>query len=276
MKTRVLSLGLLLLFSACSPPLSPPPSTKRVEVKDTLHGVELTDPYRWLEDQDSAETRQWIDAQNAYAESIVGESERRARLRSRLGEMLRQPEVGFPRKSGDFEYFTLRRASDELPAIYRRPAPPEGEVPPIDPTASYEVVLDPHPMSSDQTTRVDILSLSADGNFLLYSVRDGGEDEIEIRLRDVAAKTDLPDRLPRALYASVFFAKSGEGFYYTHRSRKVGPRVRFHRLGAPVEEDREIFGEGIGPTSFLETLELSDGKALVFAVNHGWARSDLY
>ena len=106
MKTRVLSLGLLLLFSACSPPLSPPPSTKRVEVKDTLHGVELTDPYRWLEDQDSAETRQWIDAQNAYAESIVGESERRARLRSRLGEMLRQPEVGFPRKSGDFEYFS--------------------------------------------------------------------------------------------------------------------------------------------------------------------------
>ncbi len=282
-RARVHSFSALLVLSvACSTPHSPPPSTRRAEVKDTLHGVELTDPYRWLEEQESPETWQWIDAQNAYAESIVGESERRARLRSQLGEILRQPEVGFPKKGGTYEYFTLRRASDELPAIYRRPAPPEGpesdagDVPPIDPNAPYEVVLDPHPMSSDHTTRVDILSLSAAGKYLLYSLRDGGEDEIEVRLRDLDAKADLPDRLPRALYASVFFAKSGEGFYYTHRSRQVGPRVRFHRVGAPVEEDEEIFGDGIGPTSFLETLELSDGKALVFAVNHGWARSDLY
>ena len=279
MMTRVLSVASLALFNACSAPHSPPPSTKRVEVKDTLHGVELTDPYRWLEDQESSETRQWIDAQNAYAESIIGESERRARLRSRLGEMLRQPEVGFPRKSGRFEYFTLRRASDELPAIYRRPAPPEGPeggVPPIDPNAVQEVVVDPHPLSADQTTPVDVLSLSPDGKYLLYSLRDGGEDEIVVKLRDLEAKVDLPDQLPRALYASVSFATNGEGFYYTHRSRQVGPRVRFHRFGTPVEEDREIFGDGIGPTSFIETLELSDGKALVFAVNHGWARSDLY
>jgi len=284
MKTRLLSLGTLFAVG-CSSPRPAPPESKRVEVRETLHGVELVDPYRWLEDQESPETREWIETQNAYAEKIVGESERRARLRSRLGEILRQPEAGFPRRSGEFEYFTLRRASDELPAIYRRPAPPEGperperpdrEVPPIDPAASYEVVLDPHPMSSDHTTRVDILSLSPDGKYLLYSLRDGGEDEIEVRLRDLEAKADLSDRLPRALYASIFFAKNGEGFYYTHRSRQVGPRVRFHRIGSPVEEDEEIFGDGIEPTSFLETLALSDGKTLVFAVNHGWAKSDLY
>ena len=264
-----------LLVAACSRPPSPP-ETKRVEVKETLHGVELTDSYRWLEDQAAPETRQWIDFQNAYAQTIVGESERRARLRSRLAGLLRQPEIGFPCKGGDFEYFTLRRASDEAPIIFRRPAPPEGEVPPIDPNAAYELVLDPHSMSPDRTTRVDILSLSSDGNYLLYSVRDGGEDEIEVRLRDLETGSDRPDLLPRALYASVFFAKSGEGFYYTHRSRKVGPRVRFHRRATPVEKDEEIFGEGISPTSFLETQELSDGSALVFAVNHGWARSDLY
>jgi prolyl oligopeptidase len=276
MMTRVLSLGFLVLAVACSTSPPPPPETKRVEVKEALHGVEIPDPYRWLEDQESLETRQWIESQNAYAERIVGESERRERLRSRLGALLRQPEIGFPRKGGEFEYFTLRRASDELPAIYRRPAPPEGEVPAIDPNASYEVVLDPNPMSAGHTTRADILSLSSDGKYLLYSVRDGGEDEIEVRLRDLQAKVDMPDRLPRALYASVFFAKSGEGFYYTHRSRQVGPRVRFHRIGAPVEEDEEIFGDGIPPTCFLETQELPDGKGLVFAVNHGWARSDLY
>jgi prolyl oligopeptidase len=275
MRKRLLSLGALFAV-ACSSPRPTPPESKRVEVRETLHGVEFVDPFRWLEDQESPETRQWIEAQNAYGERIVGESERRARLRSRLGEILHQPEVGFPRKSGEFEYFTLRRVADELPIIYRRPAPPEGEVPPIDPAASHEVVLDPNPMSSDHTTRVDILSLSPDGKHLLYGLRDGGEDEIEVRLRDLARKVDLPDRLPRALYSSVFFAKSGEGFYYTHRSRQVGPRVRFHRIGSPVEEDEEIFGDGIAPTSFVETFDLSEGEALVFTVNHGWSRSDLY
>ncbi len=144
--------------------------------------------------------------------------------------------------------------------IYRRPAPPDGEVPPIDAEAAYEVVLDPHPMSADLTTRVDILSPSPEGKYLLYSVRDGGEDEIEVRVRDLEAGADLPDRLPRALYDSVFFSKDGEGFYYTHRSRETGSRVRFHRLGSPMDEDRILFGEGIAPTSFVETLELEDGE----------------
>ncbi len=276
MKPRGLSVLFLGFSLGCSAPEAPPPVTKRIEVRETLHGVEYVDPYRWLEDQESPETRQWIDEQNAYAERIVGETETRARLRARLQALLRKPEIGFPRKAGEFEYFTLRREDDELPAIYRRPAPPEGEVPPIDPKASYEIVLDPHPMSADVTTRVDILSLDPDGKFLLYSVRDGGEDEIEVRVRDLQKSIDSPDRLPRALYASVFFSKRGDGFYYTHRSRQVGPRVRFHRLGTDPQKDEELFGEGIPPTRFLETLELSDGKALVFTVNHGWARSDLY
>jgi prolyl oligopeptidase len=275
MKMR-LSLFPLLLGAACSTTESPPPETKRVEVRETLHGVEYVDPYRWLEDQESAETRQWIDEQNAYAESIVGETETRARLRSRLAKLLRRPEIGFPRKAGAFEYFMLRREGEELPAIFRRPAPPDGEVPPIDPAEPHELVLDPRPLSADLTTRVDLVSLSPDGKHLLYSVRDGGEDEIEVRVRDLESGADLPERLPRALYASFVFAKSGEGFYYTHRSREIGPRVRFHRLGTAVDQDEEVFGEGIAPTSFLETLELAAGKSLVFAVNHGWARSDLY
>ncbi|MGH9333122.1 MAG: prolyl oligopeptidase family serine peptidase, partial [Vicinamibacteria bacterium] len=155
-------------------------------------------------------------------------------------------------------------------------SPGEDELLPLDPAGNYEVILDPHPMSGDQTTRVDLISVSGDGKHLLYSLRDGGEDEIEIRVRNVEAGEDLPDRLPRALYSSVSFAKTGDGFYYTHRSRKEGPRVRFHRMGTPIEEDEEIFGSGFGPTSFIETSGIEDGKALVFGVNHGWARSELH
>src|SRR5262245_14721277 len=190
MKTRLPLF--LLLAAACSETKAPPPQTQRVEVRETIQGVEYVDPYRWLEDQESPETRAWIDEQNAYAERIVGETEARARFRSRVEELLRPAEIGFPRKGGAFEYFTLRRAGDELPGIYRRPAPPDGELPPIDPEASYEMVVDSRPLSADLTTRVDLLSLSSDGKHLLYSIRDGGEDEIEVRVRDLEAGADLP------------------------------------------------------------------------------------
>ena len=83
-----LALALGFCF-ACSPGAPPPPDTRKLDVVDTLHGVEITDPYRWLEDQDSAETRAWIDAQTAYTETIVGESAERLRFRARLEELLR-------------------------------------------------------------------------------------------------------------------------------------------------------------------------------------------
>lgn len=280
-------LWLCLPSSACSTGAPPPPESKRGDVVDTIHGVAFADPYRWLEEQESPATRAWIDVQNGYAETIVGESPTRDRLRARLRELLQTPEASFPRRAGSFEYFTLRTAQDDLPSIYRRPAPPAGEVPrdprsalSPDPSSSsagdLELVLDPHPLSPDHTTRVDILSISPDGGVLLYSLRDGGQDEIEVRARNVAEGADLPDRLPKALYSGVSFAKNGKGFYYTYRSRETGPRARFHELGAPVGEDPVLFGEGYGPTCFLEAREVADGRFLLFIVDHGWARSEVH
>jgi prolyl oligopeptidase len=280
-----LSVAVLWLFlpSGCSTGAPPPPESKRVDVVDTIHGVSLTDPYRWLEDQGSPETRAWIDAQNAYAERIVGESPTRERLRARLRELLEAPEASFPSRAGAYEYFALRRSRDDLPILYRRAATPEGEVPP-DPRATLppgatsgdELVLDPHPLSPDHTTRVEMLSISPDGNLLLYGLRDGGEDEIEVRVRNVAEGADLPDRLPRALYDGVSFGRKGRGFYYTLRSRETGPRARFHEIGKPVAEDVTLFGEGYGPTCFIEASEIGDGRYLLFTVNHGWARSEVH
>ncbi|HXV61371.1 MAG TPA: prolyl oligopeptidase family serine peptidase [Vicinamibacteria bacterium] len=267
---------LLLSLAACSGGLSDAPETRRVDVVDEIHGESIPDPYRWLEEQDSAETRAWIDAQNAYAERVIGESPRRARLRERLSQLMRSPEIGPPQKGGDHEYFTVRRAHDELEIVFRRPAPPEGELVRMDPDGQNEVVIDPHPMSADLTTKVEILSVSSDGKLLLYSLRDGGEDEIEVRVRDVESGKDLEDRLPRALYAGVAFGRKDAGFYYTHRSRAEGPRVRFHVLGDPLEKDETIFGEGYDPTSFVNAREVADGKYLVLTVNHGWARSELH
>ena len=265
-----------MLAVACGSPYPPPPETAQDPVVDTLHGVVFSDPYRWLEDQDSPETRTWIAEQNAYAEQIVGESALRAGLEARLRELMDVPGVVYPQRRGDYEYFAYRKPGREVGAIYRRPAPDEPDDTPLDVAADYEVVIDPLDLRADGTTSVGIQGFSPDGNLMLYSIRDGGPDEIEVRVRDLNSGEDLPDRLPTALYSSVAFTSDGTGFYYTHRSRQTGPRVRRHVLGTDMSEDVELFGEGIGPTAFVNASEVDEGRYLIYTVQHGWARTDVY
>ncbi|MYF62172.1 MAG: S9 family peptidase [Gammaproteobacteria bacterium] len=267
---------LALLGVACGSPFPPPPETAQDPVVDTMHGVVFTDPYRWLEDQDSPETRAWIAEQNAYSEQIVGESALRAGLEARLRELMDVPGVVYPQRHGDYEYFAYRKPGREVGAIYRRTAPDEPDDVPLDVTADYEVVVDPLDLRADGTTSVGIQDFSRDGRLMLYSIRDGGPDEIEVRVRDLESGEDLPDRLPRALYSSVAFTTDGTGFYFTHRSRQTGPRVRRHVLGTDMSEDVELFGAGIGPTAFVNASEVDEGRYLIYTVQHGWARTDVY
>ena len=266
----------LTLALACGSPYPSPPETVREPVVDTLHGVAFTDDYRWLEDQDSPETRAWIAAQNAYAEQIVGDTPLRQQLAARLRELMNVQGALFPRRAGDYEYFTFRKPDREVAAIYRRPAPEEREDTPIDPNGDFEVVIDPLDIHPDGTTSVSIRDFSPDGNLMLYAIRDGGQDELMIRVRDLTTGEDLPDRLPNFLYGSTFFDPQGTGFYYTWRSREVGPRVRHHTLGTNSDQDTELFGEGHGPETFINVTQGGDGRYLVYTVRHGWARTDVY
>ena len=272
----ILAALLLLGLAACGGDYPPPPETEQIAFAETLHGVEFEDPYRWLEDQDSPETRAFIDRQNEYAEQIVGEPPERDWARRRLSELIDTPAIGSPNKAGEWELFTLRRPGEELAAIVRRPAPEDAEAGPtkIDPAGEYEVVIDPAEAGSEYA-HLGIVSVSPDGKLLLYNVRIGGADETTVRLRDLEQNVDLDFEMPRALNDQAFLAKDGSGIYYTVRDRVEGPRVRFHRFGTERTEDALVFGEGIGPRAFVRAEQLDDAKLLV-GVQHGWARSDLY
>ncbi len=265
----------LIAAGGCGAP--PPPPTARGAVVDTIHGVELPDPYRWLEETQSPDTRDWITQQNEYAERIVGDTPLRDELRARLSELQDIPQVGNPTRRGDKEFFTLRRAGQELAAIYTRPAPDRDAEPrPIDPTGEYDVLIDPHTMSDDYSVSVGIQSVSPDGKRLLYSIREGGPDEIEIRLFDVEAGEDLADRLPWSLYGGTSFTPDGNAFYYVKRDRTIGPRVYRHTIGTPMSDDVELFGEGHGPEKFIRVQQLDDGRYLLYTVQHGWSKHDIY
>ena len=270
------ALAVAILATACGSPYPPPPDTTRDPVVDTIHGVEFVDDYRWLEDQYSPETRAWIDEQNAYAERIVSDTALRAELEARLRELMDVPGALFPRRAGDYQYFSMRPPGREVGAIYRRPVPEEREYAPIDPDGNFEMVLDPLDIHPDGTTSVSIRDFSPDGNLMMYAIRDGGQDEVSIRVRDLTTGEDLPDRLPNFLYGGTSFNDDGTGFFYVSRSRETGGRVRLHMLGTNVEDDEELFGEGHGPEKFVGFSHGGDGRYTVYTVQHGWARVDVY
>ncbi len=265
-------------LAACGGEYPPPPETAQVPFAETIHGVEFEDPYRWLDEQDSPATRTFIDRQNEYAEQILGEPAERDWARRRLRELMDMPAIGSPNKAGDFEVFTLRRPGEELASIVRREAPgdaADGGPTRIDPAGEYEVLVDPADLSADYTDILDIVSVSPDGRLMLYNVRIGGEDETTVRLRDLEQNVDLDFELPRALNDQAFFAKDGSGIYYTIRDRYEGSRVRFHTFGTDRADDALVFGEGIGPRSFVRAEQLDDALLLV-GVQHGWTRSELH
>lgn len=272
-------------LAACGRPAPPPPMAPvtRVEtVVDTIHGETFPDPYRWLEDQRAAETRAWLAAQETYTNAVLPRDGARRALEGRLTVLMNRAEISAPRRGGAFEYFTLRRVGDPLAAIYRRPAPAgpaagaTADRAPIDPAATYEAVVDPRPLSADQTTRVELVSVDRQGRYLIYAVRDGGQDEHALRIRDLTSGRDLDDAFPPALYSSIVPTAAGDGFYYSLRSRQTGARIRKHLWASDTATDALIFGEGYGPTAFVSVLQSDDGRWLVFTVQHGWASTDVF
>ena len=244
-----------------------PPETRKDNVKEILHGVEVVDPYRWLEDQKSPETRAWIDRQNEHTESILHSLPGRAQLQERLAELLKIDTVGTPLARSGRYFFSKRLANQDLPAIYMR----EGL------RGKDQVLVDPHPMSPDQSTSVSLLEVSRDGTLLLYGVRKGGEDETTVRLLDVETRKHLPDELPRGRYFTVSVKPDKRGLYYS-RYQAQGSRVYYHAMGSDPSQDRKIFGEGYGPEKIILAELSNSGRYLLITVLYGSAapKTEIY
>ena len=236
----------------------PPPPTEVREVVDTLHGVEVPDPYRWLEDQEAPETRAWIDAQNAYTDRVLNALPGRAELRALAASVLERETIGLPYERGGRYFHTRRRADQELAVLYVR----EG----LD--GEDRVLIDPHPLSPDHTTSVELRDVSDDGRRVAYAVREGGVDEVSIRVRDVDAGEDLDDVLPPARYGQVTLAADGGGLYY-ERYGDVTPRVMFHAFGDSPADDARLFGEGYERHRIPVTVVSDDGRWMVVHVIEG-------
>ena len=244
-----------------------PPRTNVKEVKDQLYGTEIVDPYRWLEDQNSQETRAWIDAQNAYTDSLLAKLPERDALRRQVGALIKIDAMSSPQVAGGLYFFTRRGAEQDQSSLFMRKGL----------TGPDELLVDPLPLSPKHTITVGVSSVSRDGKLLAYFLRQGGADEITPHLYDVDARKELPDVFPKARYSGFSVLTDKTGVYMT-RLVAEGPRVFYHKIGTDVSSDVEIFGKGYGPEKIIVSTLSDDNHYLSIAVLHGAAadHTELY
>ena len=241
----------ILLFACSLSGFSQPPQTPVKPVTETIDGISITDPYRWLEDQNSPETRAWVKAQMAYTESVLAKVRQRNPIRRRLGELLKVETETVPVERAGRYFFRRRKAAEDQAEIYFR----QGE------NGPDSVLFDPNPLSPDHSTSAQIIDVSNDGRLAAYGLRQGGQDEMAIRFRAVDSRADLSDVLPRARYESVSITPDRGGIYYEVATAQ-GPRVYYHRMGAAPASDSLIFGQQYGPTHEGDCSISSNGRWL--------------
>jgi prolyl oligopeptidase len=265
---RGFCVSLVLILGAAAAPAEElsPPKTAVEEVRDTLHGVELVDPYRWLEDQESPQTRAWIGEENAFSRSVLDKLPGRDAIAKRLEALIRVDTMTVPREQGGRYFFSRRGKDADLPVLYvRRGA-----------KGADEVLIDPRPMSPDGSVSIALLDISEDGRRIAYGVRSGGEDEVVVKFRDVETKADLADVLPKGRYSGVAFGRSPEQVFYSRRL-KEGPRVFRHTMGADPAADLQIFGDGVTPEKII-AVSTDSGRWLIATILYGSAatKTEIY
>jgi prolyl oligopeptidase len=250
-----------------TPGSPPPPKTTVSEVRETVQGTEIVDPYRWLEDQNSPETRAWIDAQNAYSDSLLSKLPGREALQKQVSALIKIDSMGAPVVMNGRYFFSKRLADQDQSSIFLRKG--------FD--GKDELLIDPLPMSAKHTVTVNLTFVSRDGSLIAYSVREGGADEVTPHLFDVDAHKDLADVFPKARYSGFSILNDKSGIYLT-RDTAEGPRVYFHKMGTAATDDTEIFGKGYGPEMIIGSTVTRDNHYLQISAQHGSAaeRTEIY
>jgi prolyl oligopeptidase len=262
--------------------LGAPPAVAVKPVTDTVGGHTITDNYRWLEDQNSPQTRAFINAEMQYTDSYFDQvAGLRDRIVKRLTELSRVDETGMPQEREGSLFFMRRLAEENQASIYVRPTHHEVEggawLQPGDVR-----LIDARRLSSDANASVSIAAISKKGDLLVYGERHGGADEETIHFYDVPKRGDIEDQLPLARYGGFGLTADGKTLFYSKTLSDGTGAVFQHTVGQGAGKDKEIFGgtyqgETMGPLDLLGCHVSQNGHWLIVTVSHGVpaAREDI-
>jgi prolyl oligopeptidase len=251
------------------------PDAPRQELVETIHGHEVADPYRWLEDAGSNQTKAWLTAQEelyaAYLATIPG----RDKLAQRIGELLAAGEVTPPVWRGERQFFTRREPGQEHAALYT-----------VSPAGAERALIDPIVIDPTGVTTLDAWEPDQEGRLLCYQLSEGGSEESVLRVMDVSSGEDVDGPIDRCRYSDVAWLPGGSAFYYTRRlasdavpagEDQFHRRVYLHQAGRPASEDVLIFGDGMEKTNYYNVAVSHDGRWLTITASAGTApRNDVW
>ena len=227
-------------------------------VTEILHGVCITDPYRWLEEPNSPRTRSWIEKQRSYTRACLDQSRGRGQIRRRVRELLAVETYDSLQRGGNRYFFRKRLADQEQPCIYMRDGA-NGE---------DQLLVDPSEYGTGKYTAVKPLRVSGDERLLLFEVKEGGERTGTFKILEIQTRRTLPDTLPRGYLRGFAFAPDGKSFSYVHElanEREPYRRAAYrHVLGDNFEKDQEVFFAGEGQHRRLSLV--SDANRIGFLV----------
>ncbi|MGB3590231.1 MAG: prolyl oligopeptidase family serine peptidase [Nonlabens sp.] len=253
MKNILAATSLLVLLTACKEEKAQDeamvvrntveyPTTKKVDTVDIYHGKEVADPYRWLEDDRSEETGEWVAAQNRVTQDYLSQIGYRDEIKKRLTEIWNYEKIGSPFIEGDYTYFYKNDGLQNQYVIYRHKNDESMD--------EAQVFLDPNTFSEKGTTSLGGASFTKDGSLFAYSISEGGSDWRKIIVMDAASIKQIGDTIKDVKFSGMSW-KGNDGFYYSSYDKPQGSelsamtdqhKLYYHKLGTPQDEDQVIFG----------------------------------
>jgi prolyl oligopeptidase len=247
------------------------PVAKKLDQTDNYHGTTVADPYRWLEDANSAETKAWVTAQNTVTQAYLNQIPQRAAIRERLTKLWNYERYSVPGKEGGRYFYSRNDGLQNQSVLYTQKTLSD----------TPRVLLDPNTMSSDGTVALAGAAVSPDGKLLAYSTAASGSDWNEIRVRDIETGKDVEDHIKWVKFSSTAWTKDGKGFFYSRydepkEATKLADvnyfqKLYFHRIGTPQSADTLVYDRPDQKEWGFGGHTTDDGRYLVITTTKGTA-----
>ncbi len=248
-------------------PLSYPTARKSDQIDD-YHGAKVADPYRWLEDLDSEETRNWVEAENKLTFGFLNEIPARSTIKERITRLWNYERFGVPFHEGN-NYFYSRNSGLQNQSVIYTVTSLDGEP---------SLLLDPNTLSTDGTVALSGTAVSNDGKLMAYSLSSSGSDWQEWKVRDIATRKDLPDSIKWVKFSGASWTPDGKGFFYSRydepkseslKSTNYFQKLYYHKLGTPQSEDALVYERPDQKDWLFDGRVTEDGRYAIITVFQG-------
>ena len=255
------------------------PDTKKIDHVDVYHGVEVEDPYRWLEDDMSEETAQWVETENEVTFGYLDKIPFREELKDRLRQLMDYERMSAPRVEGGYTYYSKNDGLQNHSVYFR--------VPNSAPSAEPEVFLDPNTFAADGTIALRGLSFTKDGSLSAHQITEGGSDWRKVIVMDAIQKEVLEDTLVDVKFSGISW-RGNEGFYYSSydnpensagselSTKTQHHKLYFHKLGTDQKDDILVFGGEMQPNRYIGGGVTEDQNYLVVTAAQNTSGNQVY